>query len=118
VRTWRRRAHLLDALELKLLELRQYLYFCTSKASKASKVRTWRAHLLDALELKLLELRQYLYFCTSKASKASKVRTLRAHLLDALELKLLELWLRRVDSCCLLRVYHLHIDPQEAFIEP
>jgi hypothetical protein len=28
-------------LLLTLLELWQYLYFCTSKASKASKVRTW-----------------------------------------------------------------------------
>ena len=41
---------------LVLLYICTYIFvLCTSKASKASKVRTWCAHLLDALELKLIE---------------------------------------------------------------
>jgi ribosomal protein L24E len=51
-------------LDLRLL--RQYLYFCASKASKASISQQDRdtGRSLDPF-------RQYLYFCTSKASKAS-----------------------------------------------
>ena len=60
---------------------RQFLYFCTSKASK---VRTWRACRAAASLLRVPHLRkgnldvgaqrQYLYFCTSKASKVSTWR--------------------------------------------
>jgi hypothetical protein len=46
---------------------RQYVYFCTSKASKLSA----SASLLGSVETE----RQYVYFCTSKASKASKAST-------------------------------------------
>jgi len=61
----------------------QYLYFCTSNASKVSTWGVGEAYvkrlLLDQLLLHLQQLllllllpplRQYLYFCTSKASKA------------------------------------------------
>ena len=43
---------------------RQYLYFCTSKASKMSRRRR-------GLRSEERLLRQYLHFCTSKASKLS-----------------------------------------------
>jgi hypothetical protein len=56
-----------------LLQQRQYLYFCTSKASKLSTcevVRTGRI-LLEVAPFLPEQLCQYLYFCTSKASKLS-----------------------------------------------
>ncbi len=59
---------------LKAPHMRQYLYFCTSKASKVGTPeaevleRSQAAvHSLQSLQL----LRQYSYFCTSKASKLS-----------------------------------------------
>jgi hypothetical protein len=55
-----------DALRAKSV-LRQYVYFCTSKASKLSTCGRW--HLCGAAAKSVL--RQYLYFCTSKASKLS-----------------------------------------------
>ncbi len=54
----------LRSREPTLLLLRQYLYFCTSKASKVCVLES-KARRRPALLL----LRQYLYFCTSKASK-------------------------------------------------
>jgi hypothetical protein len=45
--------------------MRQYLYFCTSKASKLSTRGSSSSSSLT------LSLSQYLYFCTSKASKLS-----------------------------------------------
>jgi ribosomal protein L24E len=48
-----------------LPQLRQYLYFCTSKASKLTNA-AYGARPDGAI---LPQLRQYLYFCTSKASK-------------------------------------------------
>ena len=49
---------------------RQYPYFCTSKASKASKLSTCVEQRAACRQ------RQYPYFCTSKASKASKASKL------------------------------------------
>jgi hypothetical protein len=51
------------------LALRQYVYFCTSKASKLSSCRLKTRVLCT--EVAQLLLRQYLYFCTSKASNLS-----------------------------------------------
>jgi hypothetical protein len=49
-------------------EVRQYLYFCTSKASNMSALAQFT---LGSLLLRCGEVRQYLYFCTSKASNLS-----------------------------------------------
>jgi hypothetical protein len=49
------------------VELRQYWYFCTSKAS--SSVRVVRCAMLTGMRLMEVELRQYWYFCSSKARK-------------------------------------------------
>jgi hypothetical protein len=60
---------------------RQYLYFCTSKASKWSTFRCSSAPLTrirDASSVTLL--RQYLYFC-----KASKVSTSKASLRTSMQ---------------------------------
>ena len=60
---------------LVMQQLRQYLYFCTSEASKLSTSKVSTCVMPYARVLVLL--RQYLYFCTSKASKlsTSKVST-------------------------------------------
>ena len=50
--------------------LRQYLYFCTSKASKLLLEADSRLCTLLPLQYRQL-LRRYLHFCTSKASKLS-----------------------------------------------
>ncbi len=47
--------------------VRQYLYFCTSKASKVSTPASHSTHTCAHISA----VRQYLYFCTSKASKRS-----------------------------------------------
>ncbi len=46
--------------------VRQYLYFCTSKASKLSTPASHSTHMPH-----ISAVHQYLYFCTSKASKLS-----------------------------------------------
>jgi hypothetical protein len=64
----------LQIRRLLLLTQRQYLYFCTSKASNlrcegGKKMRLrMRLHMRSRL---LLMQRQYLYLCTSKASNLS-----------------------------------------------
>ena len=55
----------------RLPQVRQYLYCCTSKASKLSTCITPSAALAFVLLHRLPQLRQYLYFCTNKASKVS-----------------------------------------------
>jgi hypothetical protein len=47
--------------------LRQYVYFCTSKASKLSTKILGSEPIRKPMKLR----RQYVYFCTSKASKLS-----------------------------------------------
>jgi hypothetical protein len=64
----------LDAAPVYLL--RQYLYFCTSKSSKASKASKSRAKVLDAAPVScasvcVLSYQQYVYFCTSYIDKSS-----------------------------------------------
>ena len=60
--------------------LRQYLYFCTSKASKLSTLHSLGARLPECQDSSLewppkqahgMLLRLYLYFCTNKASNLS-----------------------------------------------
>jgi hypothetical protein len=74
-------ARALAALTRRLPQLlRRYLYFCTSKASKASKLVVRVKQVKQAGLKKLLVrsrcvcrawLRQFLYSCTSEASKSS-----------------------------------------------
>jgi hypothetical protein len=56
-----------------LPQLRQYLYFCTSKARKLSTCAMYSASSrpcsANARDQKATQRRQYLYFSTSKASK-------------------------------------------------
>ncbi len=59
-------------------QLRQYLYFCTSKASKLSTASEQRAEAKDCFP----QLRQYLYFYASKASKVSTASEQRAEAND------------------------------------
>ena len=54
-------------------ELRQYLYFSTSKAGKVRDIVA-HVHVGQRLQIAPQDLRQYLYICTSKAGKVSTCR--------------------------------------------
>jgi len=59
--------------------MRQYLCFCTSKASKAPYSLIWRRAARALIAPAQLLRCQYLYWCTGKASKLSTNTCCRAH---------------------------------------